>query len=190
MINFGLTFSKFDRQVKELVKRTRKLNTDAQSQVGPRSILIRRLSEAYFKELKTNLTSGKYPSGGKPLNTRYADWKLRNYGFLDPWFLEGDLFRNIVIFETQGVRAVGIPKGIKAGGKSWLYDRENQSRSYNSREITYYGYLNEFGSPGGRIPARPVFGPTLADFVNGKADAITKEAAIRVFKKWEIKNTI
>lgn len=177
----------FKKKVLEVAKRTKALYPEAKSKVGARGELIRALSHNYFVLLRNNLVSQKYPQAPAPYNQDYLNWKLRNYGFTDPWFLGGDLFRNIVIYERDGGRSVGIPKGRRAGGKSWFFDKGNQSKGYNSREITYYGYLIENGSPGGKIPARPVFGPTLADFVKKDAEDIINKMSKRMFSKWEIR---
>jgi hypothetical protein len=187
MITFPRLHQNFSFQVKKLVAATNRLIPAAKSQVGVRGELTRALADSYFNKVRSNLLSQKYPANPKPLNAAYADWKLKNYGFLDSWFLDGDLFRNIRVMEIQDGRGVGIPRGIKAGGKSWYKSKGDQSKNYNAREITYYGYLNEWGSPSGKIPARPVFGPTLADFVKDEARGITIKAADRVFSKWEIR---
>jgi hypothetical protein len=177
----------FYTQIKEVVKRTRNLEKEVNKLIAPRGELMRTLSNEYFKKLRQNLYSQKYPANPKKYNTRYADWKMKNYGFMDPWFLEGDLFKNIKVFEQDGMRMVGVPKGIYAGGKSWFKSRENQNKGNNPREITYYGYLIEHGSPSGKIPARPVFGPTLADFVKEDFNRISLRPTRTIFRGWRIR---
>lgn len=43
----------------------------------------------------------------------------------------------------------------------------------SGEEVAKYAALNEYGSPGGRIPPRPVWGPSLAEL--GGKEAIAKE---------------
>lgn len=187
MITFPRLHSNFSAQVKRLVQRTRKLVPAAKSAVGTRGDLIRDISNAFYVKVRDNLLTRKYPKNPAPLNSYYADWKLRNYGFYDSWFLEGDLFKNIKLFEIAEGRAVGVPAGIKAGGKSWFFERGEQARGYNPREITYYGYLLENGSPGGKMKARPVFGPTLKDFVNDDLEKLNHKYTDKIFSRWEIR---
>jgi hypothetical protein len=177
----------FYREVRDIANRTQRLRKEAESKVGARGDIIRALSHGYFTMVRDNLLSGKYPKSTKSYNKDYLNWKIRNYGHAEPWFLAGDLFRNIQIYEKDGGRAVGIPKGKKVGGKSWLYEKGDQSKGYNARDISYYAYLNEYGSPSGKIPARPVFTPTLADFVRTEVDDILKKSSHGMFKRWEIR---
>lgn len=172
-------FKNFAARCRKLAKQTRQLLPDARSQIqGSDAILIKNLAEYYFRQVKENLYAGKYEKGHQ-YNPRYAEWKIENYGHLEPWFLEGDLARSIQVFKRDGVRGVGPPPGKKAGGKSWLYSRSGQRKSYNPREIAKYGASVE--------DKFPLFGPALQEFMTRDGRRLTIEATHTVLKKWEIR---
>lgn len=172
-------FKNFAARCRKLAKQTRKLIPDARSYVqGSDAILIKNLAEFYFRQVKENLYAGKYEHGHQ-YNSRYAEWKIENYGHLEPWFLEGDLARSIQVFKREGIRGVGVPPGKKVGGKSWFKSRANQNKSYNPREISKYGASVE--------DKFPLFAPALREFINKDGKRLTIEAAHNVLKKWEIR---
>jgi hypothetical protein len=177
----------FYTQIKEVVKRTRNLEKEVNKLVAPRGELMRTLSNEYFKKLRQNLYSQKYPANPKPYNKWYRDWKLDNYGYLDWWHLEGALVKNIKVFEQDGMRMVGIPKGIYATNTSMYGTRGSQRKRKKPIEVTQYAYWNEYGSPKGMIPARPVFGPTLNDFIQTDLNKHTLRPTRTIFRGWRIR---
>jgi phage gpG-like protein len=177
--------------VKQLRKQTLALKAKAKAAVvGPKSPIIRQLSEAYYREVLNNLGTGKYPkenASPSSYNQRYLEWKIENYGFTDPWYLSGELGRNIRLFNRLDVALVGIPSGIyDRGGKSWL--SSSSSKKGPPKEITWYGYKLEFGDAKNNQPPRPVFTPTLSDLYNSPLNnLILARESDKVLRTWLLK---
>ena len=189
MLEFTLSKST-SAKIKKLVKANNTLLRTVRAEAND-GLLIRNLSKAYYQVLMGNITSGKYPNKNaseSDYNPRYIKWKKKNYGFTDPWFLGGDLTKHISTYKQGKERRVGIPKGIyDKGGKSWLSRTGRGGKKIGSpKEITWYAYLIETGdSKYLKGKAKPVFAPTLADFVDNENLEILRKSSDTIFKKWE-----
>lgn len=119
----------------------------------------------YTKLLTQNILSNKFAATYAPYHPQYAKYKASvatRGGF---WQLYGDLLRSIQFYRHSKT----IWKaGVKGVGKreSWFTGKGSRKKPtpYN---IAKYATIGEFGSSaGGQFhPARPIFRPTLAEFV-------------------------
>ena len=189
MIDFNRTSRRLRFQLNEVLKSTRRLNREVRALASVDGNLVVNLARGYNVLVMRNIASGRYPDKNvapSDYNPRYLQWKQENYGHTEPWHLTGEGVQRIRVFKDGRVRKVGIPRGLfDRGGKSWL--NENGSRKYGRpREITWYMAKLEAGDPANNQPPRPVFAPTLEDFVEGENMEIIRRFTTPVFRRWEV----
>jgi hypothetical protein len=115
----------------------------------------------------------------------YESWKMARVGDTGFWNLYGDLLRSITVFRQGSHWVAGVPPGVKdSGGKNW-------SGKGGKKEIGMYGWVMEFGgnytaSGGGDHPARPLFNPTLREYMKDTDgfDRRVREAMNTIRSAW------
>jgi hypothetical protein len=133
----------------------------------------------YYHQVVGNIMTQAKMAGYPNYHPRYAAWKEQRSsgGF---WRLAGDLVMAMTYMRVgqsggeDHAWFAGVPAGIKdSGGKSWLGNTPRGKK----KEIAWYGRIMEEGYYGVQFhPARPIFEPTLRDYV---ASGIPQQKAER-----------
>jgi len=138
-----------------------------------------------------NIMRQKHMGSYAPYNTRYAAWKVK-YGRAGGgyWRLMGDLVKNITHFKVSTLVMGdvswmgGIPFGVTdTGGKSW-FGRGDRGKA---KSIAMYGHVMEWGGyyPGaGYHPPRPIFAPSLNEYIHYGLRERTREVVKSLIGKW------
>lgn len=160
-----------------------------------------RFARRYVADIIHAIGSQKYADqylhyGWSKGSERYYKWKLK-YGMSPEkyWVLYGDLLLNVRYWKKRAGWFAGVPAGVKdSGGKSWRSSGRSSSRkSGKKKEIAAYGWIMEgsgtgdpqFHGRGGVHPPRPVFEPTLEDFITGPAlHILNYEIAPMIEREW------
>lgn len=113
----------------------------------------------YVYRVSNNISTQKFAASYSPLNERYRHWKILQFGQDKGfWVLRGLLQKSIKPFKVREGWFGGIDADIMAPGTSWFGEKPGSPIS-----IAEYGYWLEYGRRG--QPARPLFRPTLDEFV-------------------------
>lgn len=113
----------------------------------------------YFTRVSANIASQKFAGDWAPLNQRYREWKIFAFGANRGWWImSGILQKSLTAFKLGDGWFGGIPEGVMAPGTSWFGDKPGTPVS-----VAEYGYWAEYGR--NNQPARPLFRPTLEEFV-------------------------
>ena len=113
----------------------------------------------YFTRVSANIASQKFAGDWTPLNQRYREWKIFAFGAdRGRWIMSGILQKSLTAFKVQDGWFGGIPEGVMAPRMSWFGDTPGTPIS-----VAQYGYWAEYGR--NKQPARPLFFPTLSEFL-------------------------
>lgn len=161
-------------EVERWLKALEKVRTGAPPLI--RGEMQKNCARAYSYQVVRNLVTEKFAASWsmRPYHPRYDAWKLRNYPQQGWWRLGDDLMKNITHFRVQNGWMGGVPNGIKdRGGKSWYYDKPKRNKG-KRKEIAMYGKVAE--------SMRPLFAPTLQEFIQGGGWRSCAQQAMRKIK--------
>lgn len=150
--------------------------------LSERDNLPRLMSIDYIDAIRKNIYTGKFNGTYRPYNPRYSDWKYGTYSKVaigSFWILSGDLVASLKSQKMGRAWFGGIPAGVyDTGGKSWLGRGDRGERKL----IAQYANWMEYGRRG--QPSRPLFRPTLGEYVSGKALTRLGEARSKLLGGW------
>jgi len=135
----------------------------------------KRLAYAFKNQLIADIKSQRWVGAWK-YSEVYEKWLKKTGQTMDFWRLEDSLIHAFEVKRFQYGYRVGINKS-HSGFKGW-----NQKGRY---PVHKYAHSLEFGDPANNQPARPMFFPSLREFVKGVGPKIKKEMYQSARKKWK-----
>lgn len=135
--------------------------------------LPRRLAQRYAYFVAKAITTQKYAATYAPYSPAYERWKYTTMGYSGGfWELRGYVLRYLQAWPVGLYQWIGgLPSSIsvpKVGG--------------GSISLVQYAKENEYGTR--KIPARPLFAPSLIDFSVTDAIAEMTQSRARVKRAW------
>ena len=141
---------------------------------------IRQCSYEYLKLLRGNILKEAFAGSYGSYSKKYDEWKQESgpLGYPAWWMLTGDLVTSLTFWKGAQSGSVarwhsGIPAGKSGGSSPWSKGR---------RPIALYARALEEGL--GRQPKRPVFAPTLQQFLP-IATLICQKSLQKVGSQWK-----
>jgi hypothetical protein len=131
----------------------------------------------YIYRVSNNISIQKFAGQWSPLNQRYKEWKIFAYGESRWWIMSGALQKSLSAFKLSGGWFGGIPAHAMAPSTSWFGTKPGAPVS-----IAEYGYWAEYGRRG--QAARPLFNPTLEEFVNEGWPKQATQSASKLIGAW------
>jgi len=131
----------------------------------------------YFTRVSSNIATQKFASQWAPLNQRYREWKEFVFGDDKWWYMSGALQRSLTAFKTKDGWFGGVPGDATAPSWSWFGTRPGPPVS-----IAEYGFWTEYGRQG-QAP-RPLFVPTLEEFIEEGWPVQSNVTAIKIVEAW------
>lgn len=137
------------------------------------SDLPRRLAQRYALFVAQAITTQKYAASYAPYSPAYERWKYTTMGYTGGfWELRGYVLRYLQAWPVGSYKwKGGIPSSImvpKVGG--------------GSISLASYAVENEYGTR--KVPARPLFGPSLVDFSVTDAISELNESRLKMRGAW------
>ena len=113
---------------------------------------------AYYNLLKYNILNQTYRYMWPKYNPDYEAWKLKEYPGREFWQLTMSLYHAISVWHESREHTKG---GRKAGWAAGLFPSET-----NEAGVPIDAYAIQMEQGFGNQPARPLFAPTLDDFIS------------------------
>lgn len=142
--------------------------------------LPRRMSIEYIDTIRKNIMAGKYSATYVRYNQRYQEWKYQIFkssgGF---WNLRGELMASLRSEKSGKGWFGGVPANVfDSGNVSWF------GKGDKGRKVSIAQYANwmEYGRRG--QPSRPLFGPTLIEYSDGKGKATASRSQEKIGRQW------
>jgi len=112
----------------------------------------------YVYRLNRNIVNQKFAGTYASYSPKYAAWKSKNYpGSIGFWHLRGYMLKNLRAFKDPQGWIGGINGSITVPGIGF-------GKGSKPQNLSDIGFRMEYGK--GRQPARPLFMPTLDEYVN------------------------
>ena len=137
--------------------------------------MSKRLAFDFRKQLISDIKSQRWVGAGWKYSDVYKKWLEETGQNMDYWRLEDSLIHAFEVKRFNYGYRVGISKN-KRGFRGWKQDKPTL--------VNKYAHALEFGNPRNNQPPRPMFFPSLEDFMKNVKPTIRKEMYESAKQKW------
>ena len=150
--------------------------------------LPRKMAVDYVQLLVQNIMTQKFAADYDSYHEDYEKWKTQWGAVRGFWRLRNNLVNSLTQWKlSKGQWKGGITEGaMDIGGTSWFSVGKGLGKV---KPISMYAKVMEYGgdfsaSGGGKHPERPLFDPTLEEYMNSGAKKRMEETASQLRSKW------